>query len=159
MKENIRLYSRLAREGGLTWGTAAAVLGLKAVATIFEGVGVAMLIPVFEAVGAGVVATGLDPARVAREAQEAGAGEILVTSIERDGLMQGYDIELIRTVTSAVSIPVIASGGAGEYRHLAEALDAGGASAVAAASIFHFTEQTPAEAKSYLMEAGFPVRR
>ncbi len=108
---------------------------------------------------AGRVATGRDPVSVAQEAQEAGAGEILITSIERDGSMQGYDIELTRTVSSAVSIPVIASGGAGEYRHFAEALDAGGASAVAAASLFHFTEQTPAEAKSYLMKAGFPVRR
>ena len=86
-----------------------------------------------------------------------GAGEILITSIERDGTMEGYDLDLLRAVAEAVPVPVIASGGAGNYRHLAEALEAG-ASAVAAASIFHFTEQTPREAKRYLGERGFPVR-
>ncbi len=108
---------------------------------------------------AGQVATGRAPVEVALEAQTAGAGEILLTSIDRDGSMRGYDTELIRSVTDAVSVPVVASGGAGEYKHLAEALGDGGASAVAAASIFHFTEQTPAEAKAYLSGCGYPVRR
>jgi len=94
---------------------------------------------------------------VARRAEAAGAGEILITSIERDGTMEGYDLELLRKVSEAVSVPVIASGGAGEYRHLAKALEAG-ASALAAASIFHFTEQTPREAKRFLREQGYPVR-
>ena len=108
-------------------------------------------------VESGTRPTGLDPAAVAKRAAADGAGEILITSIERDGAMEGYDLELLRTVTEAVSVPVIASGGAGNYRHMAEALEAG-ASAVAAASIFHFTEQTPREAKRYLGEQGYPVR-
>jgi cyclase len=108
-------------------------------------------------VESGTRPTGLDPVALARRAEVAGAGEILIASIERDGTMEGYDLELLRAVTEAVSVPVIASGGAGEYGHLAEALEAG-ASAVAAASIFHFTEQTPREAKRYLHERGFPVR-
>jgi cyclase len=72
--------------------------------------------------------------------------------------MSGYDIELVRQVCSAVHIPVIASGGAGTYEHMFEALDRGKASAVAAASIFHFTQQTPIEAKKYLKKKGIPVR-
>ena len=88
-----------------------------------------------------------------------GAGEILLTSIDRDGTMLGYDLPLISTVTNAVSIPVIASGGAGNYQHMVEAVKQAGASAVAAASIFHFTEQTPAEAKLAMSNAGIPVRQ
>lgn len=107
---------------------------------------------------AGQAATGYDPATWAREAATLGAGEILLTSIERDGTMLGYDVELIRCVADAVAVPVIASGGAGHYAHMAEALREGHASAVAAASIFHFTEQTPLEAKRYLREQGFDVR-
>lgn len=103
--------------------------------------------------------TGHGPAEWAREAESRGAGEILITSIDRDGTMTGYDLELVREVTSAVRIPVIASGGAGNYLHLAQALEVGGASAVAAASIFHFTEQTPLEAKKFLQSRGHPVRR
>lgn len=106
----------------------------------------------------GTVPTGQTPAGWAATLEELGAGEILLTSIERDGTMSGYDLELIRQVTAAVSIPVIASGGAGNYQHLYEAIVEGGASAVAAASIFHFTEQTPMEAKKYLATRGVPVR-
>ena len=94
----------------------------------------------------------------ARKVVAAGAGEILLTSIELDGTMQGYDIEMIRMVTELVNVPVIASGGAGNYEHMYEAVAQGGASAVAAASIYHFTEQTPKEAKEYLGERGVPVR-
>lgn len=107
---------------------------------------------------AGTVATGKDPVSLAREVEALGAGEILLTSIERDGMMTGYDVELTRRVSDAVSIPVIASGGAGTYAHMAEVLRDGRASAVAAASMFHFTEQTPLEAKRYLREQGFWVR-
>jgi len=106
----------------------------------------------------GTVATGKDPVSLAKEVEVLGAGEILLTSIERDGTMTGYDIRLNRTVCEAVSIPVIASGGAGTYSHMAEVLRAGRASAVAAASIFHFTHQTPLEAKRYLSDHGFNVR-
>jgi len=106
----------------------------------------------------GTVATRKDPVSLAQEVEALGAGEILLTSIERDGTMTGYDVELTRRVSDAVSIPVIASGGAGTYAHMAEVLRDGRASAVAAASMFHFTEQTPLEAKRYLREQGFRVR-
>lgn len=95
----------------------------------------------------------------ARELEDRGAGEILLTSIERDGTMEGYDLALIAQVAGAVRIPVIASGGAGIYDHMVAAVQQAGASAVAAASMFHFTEQTPAGAKAALAAAGVPVRR
>lgn len=101
---------------------------------------------------------GLEAAAFARECAERGAGEILLTSIERDGTFAGYDLETTRAVAEAVSIPVIASGGCGSYDHMAEVLAKGKASAVAAASIFHFTEQTPFEAKKHLAAKGFRVR-
>lgn len=94
----------------------------------------------------------------AREVEDRGAGEIIITSIERDGMMNGYDIELIQKVVDAVDIQVVASGGAGTYQHMVEGVLDGGASAVAAASIYHFTEQTPAGARAALQAAGIPVR-
>ena len=106
----------------------------------------------------GIQPTGLDPVALARQSEMLGAGEILITSIDRDGTMMGYDLELTRRVCEAVSIPVIASGGAGSYEHMAQALREARASAVAAASIFHFTQQTPLEAKYYLKGQGFKVR-
>jgi cyclase len=106
----------------------------------------------------GTVATDKDPISFARTLDEQGAGEILLTSIDRDGTMSGYDLELIRSVAEAVSIPVIASGGAGNYEDMLSAVVHGKASAVAAASIFHFTEQTPLEAKRFLASHGVPVR-
>jgi cyclase len=109
--------------------------------------------------GCGRQATGVSPIEWARRVEELGAGEILLTSVERDGTMVGYDLELTRAVANAVAIPVIASGGAGSYAHMHEALVRGGASAVAAASMFHFTEQTPAEAKQYLAGKGVATRR
>lgn len=107
---------------------------------------------------AGQTATGRDVVAWAKELEDRGAGEILLTSIERDGTMQGYDLALIAAITEAVSIPVIAAGGAGNYQHMIDAVLQSGASAVAAASIFHFTEQTPAEAKVAMAAAGIPVR-
>jgi imidazole glycerol-phosphate synthase subunit HisF len=109
-------------------------------------------------VRSGTQATDLDPVELCRRVESLGAGEILLTSIDRDGTMEGYDLDTIKQVSEAVSIPVIASGGAGTYEHMAEALGEGGASAVAAASIFHFTQQTPMEAKQHLRARGFPVR-
>ena len=100
----------------------------------------------------------MDPVAFASTVAKAGAGEILLTSVDLDGTMEGYDVELTRAVSESVSIPVIASGGAGSYAHMAQVLERGKASAVAAASIFHFTEQTPLEAKRYLREQGFNVR-
>jgi len=106
----------------------------------------------------GTQPTGRDPVELAVEVAEHGAGEILLTSIDRDGTMDGYDLAMIREITQAVSIPVIASGGAGNYEHMARAILDGESSAVAAASMFHFTEQTPREAKVYLREQNIPVR-
>lgn len=108
---------------------------------------------------AGTQSTGRDVCGWAKEMEDRGAGEILVTSIERDGTMQGYDLALIETVAAAVKIPVIASGGAGTYQHMVDAVKQAGASAVAAASMFHFTENTPAGAKAALAAAGVPVRK
>lgn len=106
----------------------------------------------------GTLATQLDPVEMAAMAEELGAGEILLTSIDRDGTMEGYDLETLRRVCDAVSIPVIASGGAGSYEDMRGAVIEGHASAVAAASMFHFTEQTPLEAKVHLDGCGIPVR-
>lgn len=100
----------------------------------------------------------MHPVRWAKQLEAMGAGEILLTSVDRDGTMEGYDVALIAAVTDAVSIPVIASGGAGCYADMLEAITKGNASAVAAASIFHFTEQTPREAKLHLQEFSIPVR-
>jgi cyclase len=103
-------------------------------------------------------ATGLDVLDYARLAVEKGAGEILLTSMDRDGVKAGYDIALLRAVSAAVSVPVIASGGAGHAAHLVEAVRDGGADAVLAASIFHFGEVTIADAKAAMAAAGLPVR-
>ncbi len=108
---------------------------------------------------AGQIPTGRDVVDWVKELEDRGAGEILLTSIERDGTMEGYDIDLLATVSEAVKLPVIASGGAGSYQHFVDAVLEGGASAVAAASIFHFTEKTPAEAKAWMANAGIPVRQ
>lgn len=98
-----------------------------------------------------------DAADVAEEAEARGAGEILLNSIERDGMMQGYDFDLIREVSSAVSIPVIACGGCGSYEHMKEAFDAG-AHAVAVGAFFQFCEATPKGAARYLNEQGIAAR-
>lgn len=102
--------------------------------------------------------TGLDPVTWAKQAEELGAGEIFLTSIDEDGSKRGYDTELIRSVAAAVQIPVIASGGVGEWKHFGDALDAG-ASAISAANIFHYFEQSTKKAKNYLFEKGVDVRR
>lgn len=104
-------------------------------------------------------ATDLDAVTWAVRAVELGAGEILLTSMDRDGTGDGYDLELTRAVSDAVSVPVIASGGAGTLGHLAEVLDRGHASAVLAASIFHFGTFTVPQAKDFLSARGIPVRR
>jgi cyclase len=94
----------------------------------------------------------------AREATELGAGEVLLTSMDRDGTTDGYDLELTSAVAEAVSVPVIASGGAGELDHLVDAIEQGHADAVLCASIFHYGAHTVAEAKRRMDEAGIPVR-
>jgi cyclase len=102
--------------------------------------------------------TGIDAVQWAVEAERLGAGEILLTSMDRDGTHEGYDLELTRAVSMAVNIPVIASGGVGSLAHLYEGLTAGRADAALAASIFHFRTHTVIEAKAYLRERGVPVR-
>ena len=102
--------------------------------------------------------TGLDAVEWAAEAERRGAGELLVTSMDRDGTKNGYDLELLRTISERVTIPVIASGGAGTLDHLAGGLREGSADAVLAASIFHFREYTIADAKHHLRDAGIDVR-
>jgi len=109
-------------------------------------------------VKSGTESTGIDIVDWARRVEELGAGEILLTSKDADGTKQGYDLEMTRAVAEAVSIPVTASGGAGKLEHLYQAITIGRASAVLAASIFHFGEISMAEAKSYLKERGIPVR-
>jgi imidazole glycerol-phosphate synthase subunit HisF len=108
-------------------------------------------------VAGGRTPTGRDVVEWAREGVARGAGEILLTSMDRDGTNDGYDLELTRAVSKAVGVPVIASGGAGELDHLVEALEAG-ASAVLCASIFHYGAHTVGEAKAHLDAAGIPVR-
>jgi len=102
--------------------------------------------------------TGIDVVAWARKMAEYGAGEILLTSMDRDGTKSGFDLELTRQVSDAVSVPVIASGGVGNLQHLAEGVTLGGASAVLAASIFHYGEYTIGEAKAFMARQGIPVR-
>lgn len=95
---------------------------------------------------------------IVKKVYKLGVGEILITSINQDGTMKGYDLEMIKLVSDNVDIPIIASGGAGSYHDMYKAISYSNATAVAAASIFHFTEQTPLEAKKYLKGKGLPVR-
>lgn len=103
--------------------------------------------------------TGMDALEWAVEAERRGAGELLVTSMDRDGTRDGYDIELLQALDELVTVPIIASGGAGNLEHLREALQEGRADAVLAASIFHFREFSIDEAHAYLAAAGLPVRQ
>lgn len=102
--------------------------------------------------------TEIDAVEWARRGCDLGAGEILLTSMDRDGTKVGYDLELTRAIADAVSVPVIASGGVGTLAHMYEGLTEGGADAVLAASIFHFKEFTIREAKEYLAKKGIPIR-
>jgi cyclase len=103
-------------------------------------------------------ATGIDAVGYAREVVSLGAGEILLTSMDRDGTKAGYDIPLTRAIADAVPVPVIASGGVGNLAHMVEGIRDGHATAVLAASIFHFGEYSVREAKDYMKKAGLPVR-
>ena len=102
--------------------------------------------------------TGIDALKWARRATELGAGELLVTSMDTDGQLSGYDLELISAVSDGVGVPVIASGGAGSLEHLYDALETGRADAVLAASIFHYGDYTIQQAKRYLTGRGLPIR-
>ena len=109
-------------------------------------------------VRSGTTATGWDAIHWAREAEQRGAGEILLTSFDRDGTRSGYDLPMLAAIGAAVGVPVIASGGVGTLDHLVEGVTKGGASAVLAASIFHFGEFTIGQAKSHMAAAGLPMR-
>ena len=106
----------------------------------------------------GSASTGRDAVEWAKEAEACGAGEVLLTSIDRDGTRAGFDCELTAAVSAAVAIPVIASGGAGTFEHFAEVFTRGRADAALAASVFHFSEHAVAELKAYLLDRGIPVR-
>jgi cyclase len=108
-------------------------------------------------INGGRTPVGRDAVQWAREGVERGAGEILLTSMDRDGTEEGYELELTRAVSDAVDVPVIASGGAGRLEHLVEAVEAG-ADAVLCASIFHYGQHTVGEAKARMRQAGIPVR-
>ncbi|MGI5879855.1 MAG: imidazole glycerol phosphate synthase subunit HisF [Syntrophomonadaceae bacterium] len=109
-------------------------------------------------INGGQESTGIDAVEWARKVENLGAGEILLTSMDRDGTKDGYDIPLTAAISEAVNIPVVASGGAGNLQHLYEAIEHGGAEAVLCASIFHFREYTIREAKDYLRSKGVAVR-
>jgi imidazole glycerol-phosphate synthase subunit HisF len=106
----------------------------------------------------GTKPTGLDPAKWAKKAQELGAGEIMITSIERDGFLEGYDNELNKMVSEAVDIPVLVCGGAGKWQDFVDGFIEGKASAVCTTNIYHFTETSIKSAKAYMMNAGINMR-
>ena len=139
----------LIREGSLEYGTQCIVVAVD-VKREPEGFRVY--------VRGGRDKTDIDAIEWCRRAEELGAGELLVTSMDKDGTKDGYDIELLKKITSLVNIPVIASGGCGKLYHLYEAIVEGGASAVLAASIFHFGEFTVPDTKAYLKSMGVPIR-
>lgn len=109
-------------------------------------------------IAGGSESTGLDPVNWAVKAQKLGAGEIFLNSIDKDGSLSGYDLGLIKSVTSAVNIPVIACGGVGKWQDLVDGIKIGNAIAVSAANIFHFTEQSTKHAKKYMVDSGIDVR-
>jgi len=139
----------LIREGSLEYGTQCIVVAVD-VKREPEGFRVY--------VRGGRDKTDIDAIEWCRRAEELGAGELLVTSMDKDGTKDGYDIELLKKITSLVNIPVIASGGCGKLYHLYEAIVEGGASAVLAASIFHFGEFTVPDTKAYLKSMGVSIR-
>jgi cyclase len=139
------------------FGSQCVVLAIDAKADPFVGGGLDAPSKWEAYLAGGRTPTGRDVVEWAREGVERGAGEILLTSMDRDGTNDGYDLPLIAAVSDAVSVPVIASGGAGELEHLADALRAG-ADAALCASIFHYGRFTIAEAKEHLAAAGIPVR-
>ena len=147
---------RLITEGAERFGSQCIVLGMDARRA--QGAGPPRW-EVFTHTGAGGGrTTGLDAIEWAVEAVKLGAGEIVVNSIDADGTQAGYDLELLRAISQAVTVPVVASGGAGNLAHLAQAVTSGKADAVLAASIFHYGVYSVRQAKEYLAAEGIPVR-
>ncbi len=150
------LNPKLIVEGAQAFGSQCIVLGMDARRIPGSG---PVRWGVFTHTGAdGGRAAGLDAIEWARQAVELGAGEIVVNSIDADGTQAGYDIELLRTISESVTVPVVASGGAGSLDHMAQAVLQGKADAVLAASIFHYGTFTIAQAKAYLARQGIPIR-
>jgi len=106
----------------------------------------------------GKTPTSLDPISWAKEVVNRGAGEILITSIDREGTMKGYDLELIKMISNSVSVPVISNGGAGTRQHFVDAIKQANASGVAASSVFHFSDSNLTQVKSFIYNAGIPIR-
>jgi cyclase len=139
---------------------AAEKVGAQAIVVNIDGTRIANAPPRWEVFShVGHRSLGIDAVAYAKEAARAGAGEILVTSKDRDGTRAGYDVALTRAIADAVGVPVIASGGAGTLEHLVDGVKEGHASAVLAASMFHFGTFTIGEAKHHMAAAGIPVRR
>jgi cyclase len=145
---------KIVREASMRFGSANIVVAIDPKRAGTEAVG-----PKWEVfIHGGRTPTGLDAVEWAKRMEELGAGEILLTSMDKDGTKDGYDLDLTRAVVESVNIPVIASGGAGNLEHLYDALTVGGADAVLAASIFHYREYTVREVKEYLKSRGVVVR-
>jgi cyclase len=150
------LNPQLITDGAKRYGSQCIVLSIDARRTSAPGAPPSW--EVFTHTGANARSTGLDAVAWAVQGAELGAGELVINSMDADGTYAGYDIELLRAITSRVSVPVIASGGAGTLAHLYTGLMDGGADAVLAASIFHFGDHTIAAAKTYLRSRGVPMR-
>lgn len=150
------LNPQLITDGAKRYGSQCIVLSIDARRT--SALGAPPSWEVFTHTGANARSTGLDAVAWAVQGAELGAGELVINSMDADGTYAGYDIELLRAITSRVSVPVIASGGAGTLAHLYTGLMDGGADAVLAASIFHFGDHTIAAAKTYLRSRGVPMR-
>ena len=151
------LNPQLIADGALRFGSQCIVLSIDARRAPAEP-GEPPRWEVFTHTGANARATSLDAIEWARRAVELGAGEIVINSMDADGTRSGYDIELLRAISQAVSVPVIASGGVGSPEHMLDGLVAGQADAVLAATIFHFGNYTVADVKRYLAERGVPIR-
>ena len=136
-------------EGAKEFGSQCIILSIDAKRTEAGG---------YTVMKGGKIATDLDVVKWACQGESMGAGEIFLNSVDRDGTLQGYDLGLIRKVTDAVNIPVIACGGVGTWQHLAEGVTQGGALAVAAANVFSYKEQSILEAKKFLVDAGLNFR-
>ena len=150
------LNPQLITDGAKRYGSQCIVLSIDARRTSAPGAPPSW--EVFTHTGANARSTGLDAVAWAVQGAELGAGELVINSMDADGTYAGYDIELLRAITSRVSVPVVASGGAGTLAHLYTGLMDGGADAVLAASIFHFGDHTIAAAKTYLRSRGVPMR-
>jgi imidazole glycerol-phosphate synthase subunit HisF len=152
------LNPQLIEEGARRFGSQCIVLSIDARRVPNPDGSQAPAWGVFTHTGANPRPTGLDAIAWARRGVELGAGEIVINSMDADGTRSGYDLELLRTLSEQVGVPVIASGGAGTLDHMYQGLAVGKADAVLAASIFHFGEHTIADVKHYLAERGVPVR-